>query len=235
MNDTPRDAELADRFGAAVDDIDVVAALDGLAPRFERARRRRRQTLASGAAVAAVAAMVVGVGLRDAAPTEVSVAGSGGGPATSAVRSTVPSSSTSSTDPGSTVPGSSVPGPGATAPSAVPTPPTVPATSPSGPTTTRPRTTTTAGSGGAGASTTTTVVVAPERRTTTLVGGTVVVDIAARLTLVSATASDGFGSRVVHQEADRIEVRFESDAHESRYELRLEAGVPTPRIEERPR
>lgn len=237
MNDDARDEVLADRFAAAVPDVDPTARLDALAPRFEAARRRRRQMLASGAGAVAVVALVVGVGLRDGSPTEVSVAGPGRSTDTTAATSTVPTSSSTTvpagsatTTPGATAP--TTPGPTTTTPSTVPA--TAPTTAPSRPTTTRPTTTTTR-PGVTPSSPTSTIAVVPERRTTSVVGGRVVIDVASRLTLVSATPAEGFGMRVAHQEADRIEVRFESPTHESRVELRLEGGVVTPRIEERPR
>jgi hypothetical protein len=54
-------------------------------------------------------------------------------------------------------------------------------------------------------------------------------------TLVSAAPNSGFGAEVNDAGPEKVDVRFRSDGHESRFATRLRDGTPDPQTEERPR
>jgi hypothetical protein len=54
-------------------------------------------------------------------------------------------------------------------------------------------------------------------------------------TLVSAAPNSGFGAEVNDTGPEKVDVRFRSDGHESRFSTRLRGGTPDPQTEERAR
>jgi hypothetical protein len=77
--------------------------------------------------------------------------------------------------------------------------------------------------------------IAPFTKTYALAGGTVVVSSnnGRTLVLASVTTRAGFDVDVKHGGGDRVEVRFESDDHESRLRVEIENGRLDEEIEER--
>jgi hypothetical protein len=74
---------------------------------------------------------------------------------------------------------------------------------------------------------------AGDRRRVDLVGGSVTVRFGRGTTeLVDATTARGFTIEVRSQGPERVDVRFRSDAHESRFTADQEGGVPDVRTEE---
>lgn len=202
-------------------DDDTESALTTLAPRAHRARRRRRAAaVVAGSGVVALSF----VGLA-------TLAGSSNPNVEIVPPATQPSVTTPTTDAtrGST-----------TNPS---TPAETPATSTPGsgsrPDDTAPEDSTPAGSNpsttpGAGTTPTSqTTVAGSSEHTYTGTGGSVTVRFdGTALTLVSSRPSAGFTAEVAHEEPDRIEVRFQSEIHETRIEVRVEGGALVPRVEE---
>lgn len=90
--------------------------------------------------------------------------------------------------------------------------------------------------GGTGVSTTstattTTVAAAPQTATYTSIGGSVTVRLQnGALSLVSATPAAGFTIDSSTNRADRVEVRFRNDDHDSRIRIDLVAGLMVDQI-----
>lgn len=90
--------------------------------------------------------------------------------------------------------------------------------------------------GGTGVSTTstattTTVAAAPQTATYTSIGGSVTVRLQnGALSLVSATPAAGFTIDSSTSRADRVEVRFRNDDHDSRIRIDLVAGLMVDQI-----
>jgi hypothetical protein len=202
-------------------DDDTESALTSLAPRAHRARTRRRAAaVLAGSGVVALSFVGLAALAGGSNPnveivppaTQPSVTT----PTTDGARGSTSTSSTTSETSGASTPtsgsrpddtGSEVSTPVGSTPGTTPGTGTTP--------------------------TSDTTAAEPSEHTYTGTGGSVTVRFdGATLTLVATRPSAGFTSQVAHEEPDRIEVRFESETHETRIEVRVEDGALEPRIEE---
>lgn len=204
------DRELAVRLRSAdLPAPDANAALDGLRPRYRRARRRRTAATGAAASLAAVAVLVAGgFALADDGTDELDVVDgprpsvterpstTSPAPTTTAPPTTATTTSTTTPagdDPAGGTGGTGVTGGTAAATTVAPavtTPPVIAA-----PTTAAP---------------------VPVRRAVDATGGTVVVDwTPTSVELVSVASAPGWREQSRRDEADRVEVRFERDSGSS--------------------
>jgi hypothetical protein len=225
VNDYDDDV-LRQRLGALAPDAPAAGpAFDRLSPRFERARRRRQARNGALAAIGAAAVVVLAVLLAGGPGRERGVETVGVPDSTT----TTETERTTTTETTPTPPPGSQTGEGA--------PPQ------DGSATTLPE-----GGDGASAGPPPTIgsdpgsapapapTPAEQAITFDAVGGSVSVRWSSTtMTLVGVQAGAGFTFEITHEESDRIEVRFESDNHESRVELRLVGGQIDDRIDEQPK